>query len=108
MKTKAKKTSSKRQALETVLERATVAAIAADKAVESRDLKRAIAAVSKCNALTCEALALGSAQGQLNMVQNLMPNAVFYTRVLSELAVDPFDAVARLKIGSSINASGAL
>ncbi len=107
MKTKTKKKStSKRAQLEATLERATLASVEAEKAVEARDLKRAIAAVSKCNALTCEALAMGSAQGQLGMVQNLMPNAVYYTRVLSELSVDPFDAVSRLTIGSSIQAAG--
>lgn len=90
-----------RKQLEAVLERATVAAMAADKAVETRDLKRAAPAVRQVLKLTCEAMALCS-PAQLNVLQNLMPNAVFYTRVLSELAVDPFDAVARLKIGSSI------
>ena len=105
MKTTKKK--SPRTTLEATLERAATASVEAEKAVASRDLRRAIKAVSKVNAITCAALALGAQQNKLGLVQNLMPNAVYYTKVLSELSVDPFEAVERLRVGSSIMAGGA-
>lgn len=89
-------------ALTQALERAEVASTAAQRAVDARDAKQAPGLIYETLVHTLEALALAARAGQLGVLQNLTPNAVFYVKVLTALNVDPFDAVRGIGIGSSI------
>lgn len=90
------------QQITEALERAEVAAQATDKALEAHDAKQAPALIYETLTLTLEALALCARAGQINPLENLLPNAVFYVRILQTLSADPFTAVSKLKIGSSV------
>lgn len=85
------------------LERAEVASAAAQKAIDARDIKQAPALIYEVLGLTLEALTLCARAGQLNALDNLVPNVTFYVRVLNALNADPFDAVRKIGIGSSLS-----
>lgn len=84
------------------LMRAETAGQAADKAMDARDAKQAPALLFETLSLTLEALAMCARAGQINALENLLPNAVYYVRVIQALSVSPFDAVKKIGIGSSI------
>ncbi len=86
------------------LERAEVSAQVAQRAIDARDTKSAPALIEETLAHTLDALALCARDGRLNVLENLLPNAVYYVRVLGALNADPFDAVRKIGCGSSINA----
>lgn len=84
------------------LERAEIAGHAAQKAIDARDAKQAPPLIYEVLTHTLDALALCARAGELNALQNLAPNVTYYVRVLTALAADPFDAVQRIGLGSSI------
>lgn len=90
--------------IEQALERAIVSGQAAEKAIEARDSKQAPALVYETLHMTLEALALCARAGQLNSLQNLLPNAVYYVRVLNAFDKSPFDEIEKISIGSSVGA----
>lgn len=84
------------------LERAETAGQASNKAIEARDAKQAPALIYETLTLTLEALAMCARAGRLNPLENLLPNAIYYVRVIQALEVSPFDAVKKIGLGSSI------
>lgn len=88
--------------LTAALYRAEEASRAADAAITARDASQAPALIRETLALTLEALAMSARVGALNPLENLLPNAVYYVRLLQVFEASPFDAIAKVKIGSSI------
>ncbi len=83
---------------------AEVSSAAAQKAIDARDINHAPPLIYETLAHTLEAMALAARHGELGVLQNLMPSATFYVKVLTKLAADPFDGVNAIDIGSSIGA----
>lgn len=84
------------------LERCETAHAAAEAAIIAKDAKQAPPLVFEALAVTLDALALCSRANVINPIENLLPSAVYYVRLLQTLAIDPFDLAQRLTVGSSI------
>lgn len=77
---------------------------AAQRAIDDRDLAAVRSLVAEALGHTCDVLGLATRAGKLDLVQNLMPSAVYYAEVLTALEASPFDAIAKLTAAASIGA----